>query len=155
MLRRFAVFLFVFQSTLFLAHFFLYKTLLVAFAPFLTPVARPLGLILGVLAASFLSTSLLAFRYSSAIVRVLYIPSAIWLGTFNYVFLAALAWWLLYGASAILKIQFLDPIGGLILFGAALIFSLYGLINAAIPRVKRISISLLTSPPTGPTAPSP
>jgi predicted MPP superfamily phosphohydrolase len=146
MLRRFAIFLFVFQSILFLAHFFLFRTLLTAFAPFVTPIAKPLGLILGLLAASFLTTSLLAFRNSSMLVRALYIPAAIWLGTFNYLFLASIAWWLLYGAAAISRIPLPNSLAGAILFGTALAFSLYGLINAAIPRVKRLTVRLKNLP---------
>jgi hypothetical protein len=76
MLRRFAVFLFVFQSILFPAHFFLFKTLQAAFDPMLDAYAWPLRITLATLAASFLSTSLLAFRHSSPIIRTLYIPAA-------------------------------------------------------------------------------
>ncbi len=146
MLRRFAVFLFVFQSILFLAHFFLFKTLLAAFSPELNPYAWPLALLFSILAAIFLGTSLLAFRYSTTIVRVLYIPAAVWLGIFNYLFLAALAWWLLYGAAAVLNIPLPIPVAGTLLFGTALTVSIYGLINAAIPRIKRISVRLKNLP---------
>ncbi len=142
MLRRFAAFLFVFQSILFLAHFFFFKTLLATFAPVAHSLVWPLGIILTILAASFLSTSLLAFRYYSPIVRAVYIPAAIWLGVFNYLFLAAIAWWLIYGVTAALNIQIHISMLAILLFGSALAISLYGLVNAAIPRVKHITVRL-------------
>jgi hypothetical protein len=146
MLRRFAVFLLVFQSILFLAHYFLFRTLLSAWGPFDSSTRFALGLTLAILAASFLSASLLAFRYSATWVRIVYIIGAVWLGIFNYLFLASIAYWLLYAAAAILKIPVANPISALILFGSALAISLYGLINAAIPRVKHVTVRLNNLP---------
>jgi uncharacterized protein len=142
MLRRFAIFLFVFQSILFLAHYFLFRTLQSAWGPFDSSFRFALGLTLAILAILFLAASLLAFRYPATIVRFAYIIGAVWLGIFNYLFLAAIAWWILYGAANLLKIQYANSTLGLILFGAALAISLYGLINAALPRIKHVNVTL-------------
>ncbi len=140
--RRFAVFLFVFQSILFLAHFFLFKTLVVAFGPLNGSAIHFLAGSLGVLAISFLTTSLLAFRYRAFIIRILYIPAAIWLGLFNYLFLAAIVWWFLSGLIFVFHISIFRAIPAFLSFGAALATGIYGLVNAAIPRVKHISVHL-------------
>jgi predicted MPP superfamily phosphohydrolase len=146
MLRRFAVFLFVFQSILFLAHFFFFNTLLAAFGPVLNSCIWPLGIVLAILAASFLATSLLAFRYSSPIVRALYVPAAIWLGVFNYLFLAAIIWWLVYGFTTFLHIRISLLVSAYFLFGSALAISLYGLVNAAYPRVEHVTVRIRKLP---------
>lgn len=63
-------FILVIQSILFLTHFFLYETW--EFSPDGSGTVGPLWLklTLGVLSASFLGASLLAFRYTSAALRL-------------------------------------------------------------------------------------
>ena len=146
MVRRFAVFLFVFQSILLLAHFFLFRTLLAAFSPLPRSSVWLLAGALAIMAFSFLSTSILAFRHAASIVRLVYTVAAVWLGIFNYLFLASLAWWLLHGAAVILRIPFSTPPIAIILFGAALAISVYGLLNAAIPRIKHVTVRLENLP---------
>src|SRR3974390_2164483 len=146
MLRRFAVFLFVFQSILFLAHFFLFKTLVVAFGPLNSPSIYFLAWFLGVLAISFLSASLLAFRYRAFIVRILYILAAVWLGLFNYLFLAAVVWWFLSGSILVFHIPISRAVPAFLSLGAALAIGIYGLVNAAIPRIKHVSVHLQALP---------
>ena len=138
MLRRFAVFLLVFQSILFLGHFLLFKTLLAAWGPVDPSATMAMGIALAILGASFLSTSLLAFRFSSPLVRVIYTIGAVWLGIFNYLFLASIAWWLLYALFSFLNLRAANSVSAFVFFGAALAISVYGLINAAIPRIKRL-----------------
>lgn len=147
MVRRFAVFLLIFQTTLFLLHFFLFKTLLAAFAFLGSSVYWLLASALAILAFTFLSTSLLAFRSRAAVVRFLYIPAAVWLGLFNYLFLASIAWWLVAAIIFLFHFSFSATIPAVLLFGAALATGIYGLVNAAIPRVKHVTISLQNLPP--------
>ncbi len=146
MLRRLAVFLLFFQSILFLGHFLLFKTLLAAWGSFNPSTTVALGIALAILGASFLATSLLAFRFSSPLVRILYTIAAVWLGFFNYLFLASVTWWLLVGAATVLKIQLANRTSAFILFGLALAIGLYGLINAALPRLKHVTVRLQNLP---------
>jgi predicted MPP superfamily phosphohydrolase len=146
MLRRFAVFLSVFQTILFLAHFFLFETFVAAWGPLNHSVAKALGVCLAILSASFLSSSLLAFRNANPIVRVAYVISAVWLGTFNYLFIAAVAWWLIHGLAIALSIPGSEAIVGFALFGVALAISLYGVFNGAWMRVKHINVKLANLP---------
>jgi uncharacterized protein len=144
-LKRFAVFLSVFQSTLFLAHYFLFETLVFAWG-FGVAGTRILAIALAVLSVSFLGASLLAFRYYNVVIRTLYKVSAVWLGTFNYLFIAACAWWLIYGALSVAKVNFSPRVLTAVLFGLGLATSVYGVVNASWIRVKRITVRLAGLP---------
>ena len=141
MLRRFAGFLVVFQSVLFLAHFWLFETLLFALGPKPT-VAHLLAWSLAVLSICFLGTSLLGFRYYNAVVRTLYRISAVWLGAFSYLFIAACAWWIVYIPTMFLHIDVPSRELALPFFGTALLVSAYGVIHGAFPQTKRITVRL-------------
>jgi uncharacterized protein len=143
-LRRFAVFLSVFQSVLFLAHYFLFETL--AFAWGRGAGTKALAIALAILSISFLSTSLVAFRNYNVVIRVLYRVSAVWLGTFNYLFMAAFVWWAVYGGLSLANVNFSSRELGEGLFGLALGTSVYGVVNAAWTRVKRITVRLAGLP---------
>jgi predicted MPP superfamily phosphohydrolase len=140
-LRRFAGFLAVFQSVLFLGHFFLFETLLFALGSKPTT-AHALAWSLAILSICFLGSSLLGFRYYHVLVRILYRISAVWLGAFTYLFIAAGAWWIIYGALSLLKIAVPYRELALSFFGAALLVSAYGVIHGAFPQVKRVTVRL-------------
>lgn len=144
MLRRFAVFLAVFQSILFLAHYFLFETVVFAWGS--RAGGGILAAALAVLSISFLGASLLAFRYFNVVVRALYQLAAVWLGTFNYLFMAACAWWVIYGVLSAAHVQFPERELAGVLFGLALIVSFYGVVNANWTRVKRITVQLAGLP---------
>jgi uncharacterized protein len=146
MLRRFAVFLAIFQTTLFLGHFFLFETLRAAFGPLTDSVTRALALSLLILSISFLGASLLAFRHVNPGLRMVYIVGAVWLGTFNYLFIAAIGWWLGYGLMIVIGFHGSARIVGFILFGTALVISLYGIANAQCVRIKQVSVNLPNLP---------
>jgi hypothetical protein len=145
-LKRFAVFLSVFQTILFLGHYFLFETLVFALGIADRSVQFNLASALAVLSICFLGASLLAFRYYNVAVRTLYKVSAVWLGTFSYLFMAACAWWLAYAALSIAKVNFSPRALAEILFGLALVTSAYGVVNAAWTRVKRITVQLAGLP---------
>ena len=92
-------FIAVFQTVLFLTHFFLYKTW--TFASEGSGASGPpwLELLLGVLSISFLAASVLAFRYTSAPLRVFYRAAAIWLGLLSFLFLGAVFSWIIFGVA--------------------------------------------------------
>ena len=146
MLRRFAVFLTVFQTILFLAHFLLFETFVAAWGTLNYSVEWALGIALAILSVGFLGASLLAFRYANYAVHVLYIVSAVWLGTFNYLFIAVLAWWVIHGIVLATNLPFSGSVLGSVLFGTALAISLYGVFNAAWTRVRRIDVQLPNLP---------
>ena len=145
MLRRFAVFLSVAQSILFLGHYLLFETLVFAWGLSGTP-ERVLAVGLAVLSISFLGASVLAFRYFNVALRTVYRIGAVWLGTFNYLFMAACAWWVIYGALSIAKINVSPHMLAGVLFGLGLAISVYGVVNGNWTRVRRITLRLAGLP---------
>lgn len=141
--KEFIGFVAVIQSILFLAHFLLYETWAFS-APY--GVSPGLKLILALLSVSFIGSSLLAFRYSNPIVRVLYRASAIWLGLLSFVFLAALSCWFILGITRLerLSINFHGLVE--VLFGAAVVVGIYGMFNASLTRITRTTIRLANLP---------
>src|SRR5204862_5028319 len=85
------------QSILFLGHFFLYETW--AFSPGLTSSHGSLELktATGILSVSFVTASLLAFRYTNAFVRAFYRAAAVWLGLLSFLFIGAIGSWMVLG----------------------------------------------------------
>src|ERR1700756_3785460 len=97
-IRGLVAFASVVQSVLFLTHFFIYETWTFA-APGNEATALWLKVTVGVLSVSFLGTSLLAFRYTNPILRTLYRIAAVWLGIVSFLFFAAGASWVAFGAA--------------------------------------------------------
>ncbi len=71
------VFVVILQAVLFLTHFFLYETWTFSSANARIPGPLWIKLVLGVLSATFIPASLLAFRYTNAFVRVVYRIAAV------------------------------------------------------------------------------
>lgn len=88
-----------FQSVLFLLHFFLYETWRFSPAGDDPPMALWLKIVVGVLSVSFLATSLLAFRYTNAVLRATYRVAAAWLGWLSFSFFAACMSWVIFGIA--------------------------------------------------------
>jgi predicted MPP superfamily phosphohydrolase len=141
---RIAVFIVIVQSVLFLAHWFLYETW-TAFWGVPTGVSS-LRLVLALLSVSFVLASLLAWRSSHAVVRVLYTASAAWLGTLSFCFLAACSCWAIYGSARLFGLHPDRRELVVVLFALALLASLYGMVNAAWTRVRRVSVTLPNLP---------
>jgi predicted MPP superfamily phosphohydrolase len=131
------------QVLLLLAHWFLLMTL-VYFLPVSGTAEQVLGLVLLVLAVSFVAAALLSFRYANAAVRSLYKAAAVWLGFLNFFFWAACLCWL---AELGLRLAGADSararvLTGGILFGMAIVVSLYGLVNARRIRERKVTVNL-------------
>jgi predicted MPP superfamily phosphohydrolase len=139
-------FIAVIQTILFLTHFFLYETW--TFSPARNDAAGPLWLKLffGVLSVSFLAASLLAFRYTSATLRVFYRAAAVWLGLLSFLFVAAVSSWIVFGVAALagLEVNFHRIVE--VLFGAAAVTGVYGVFNASWTRITRITVRLANLP---------
>ena len=143
--NRLIIFISVLQSVLWLAHFLLYETW--AF-PSAGDHATPfwMKLALGFLSVTFVSASLLAFRYSNAAVRAFYRIAALWAGLLSFLVIAALCCWLIFGVSLAAG---LDPNFHRIvelLFGAAVAVGLSGVLNASWTRVTRATVRLANLP---------
>ncbi|HKT47236.1 MAG TPA: metallophosphoesterase [Candidatus Acidoferrales bacterium] len=142
---RFVVFVAILQAILFLAHFFLYET----WVSSVTSDSRPgywLPLLLAFLSISFVAASLLAFRYDNFLVRALYRVASVWLGLLSFLFFAASLFWILRGIAwaANIRVNAHDLVA--ILFAVAAMIGIYGVCNAALTRVRRITVRLRNLP---------
>ena len=145
MRSRIAVFIVIVQSVLLLAHWFLYETWMDFWVFADPPGISKLQVTMALLSVSFVIASLLAWRYSHFLVQVLYRISAVWLGTLSFLFLAACSCWLLYGGARVAGLHPNQRVLALLLFGFALLVSLYGVVNAAWTRVRRVSVKAAKS----------
>jgi uncharacterized protein len=144
----FVAFAIVSQSILFLTHFFIYKTW--TFAPAGSENSSALGLKVTVaaLSISFLAATLLAFRYSNAAVRTLYRIAAVWLGIVSFLFFAAGASWVVFGVTQLARVDV--NFHGIVevLYAAAVLSGLAGVLNAGWTRIRRITVRLENLPET-------
>ncbi|MEJ0000471.1 MAG: metallophosphoesterase [Verrucomicrobiota bacterium] len=94
------------------------------------------------LSLAYAPATLVGFRNSSLGLRIVYAVSATWIGVLNFCFFAAVACWLVDGMAWLMGWPLAPGYLSGILFGAALVVSVYGLINAAWTRVTRITVAL-------------
>jgi uncharacterized protein len=136
----------VVQVILFLTHLVVYQTWMFSTAS--NTVVAPLWLkiALGVLSVSFLVASLLAWRYTGSVVRSIYKVAAVWLGLLSFLFLAAVAAWLIFGVAGLagLNVNFHRMVE--ILFGVAAAAGFYGVFNASWTRITRTTVRLANLP---------
>jgi len=154
-LRAWAVLAVAFlQVILVSAHWFIYGTLVSFWPPFLP--MTPVGLeylrgALFLLSISFIIAAVLGYRYSNIFVSLTYKIAAVWLGILNFLFWAACLCWLaafLLDVAAPHAAATSRPWIGTVLFGTALLVSLYGFLNAQHIRVRRTPVSLPNLPPS-------
>ena len=130
------------QATLLLAHLAIYET-------WVTLTGMPTGraliafrVAISLLSLSFVPATLLAHRYFNGPVKLFYRFASVWLGTLNFLFIAACASWIVYPLVLLAHI----PDGGRIIaeafFSLAIIASLYGMVNAATIRIRRVTVRL-------------
>src|ERR1700682_5522369 len=138
----------VIQSILFLTHFLIYKTW--TFAPAVSKVSSSpwLTVVVGLLSVSFLTASLLAFRYSNPAVRTLYRIAAVWLGIVSFLFFAAVASWMVFGVTQLagMDVSFHKIVE--VLYAVAVLCGITGVLNASLTRVRRITVRLENLPET-------
>ena len=130
------------QALLLAAHWVLYHTWISFWWP-LSPLAlQAMQTALLLLSFSFITAALLGFRFGSRMVTLLYRIAAVWLGMLNYFFWAACLCWLVAFALAVLGLHADRPLIAVVFFSLALVTSLYGLVNARLIRIRRVSVQL-------------
>src|ERR1700761_7567746 len=145
-LKRMAIFIAFVQSVLFLTHFLVYETWAFSAGGTGGHGALWIKLIFGSLAISFVTASLLAFRYTNAVVRTFYRLSAVWVGLLSFLVLAAAASWIIFALAWLtgFNINFHRLVE--LLFGAAVLAGLYGVFNASWTRITRTTVKLVNLP---------
>jgi uncharacterized protein len=143
--KRIAIFVAVIQTILFAGHWVLYEAVSAFWLKPAQTDPRAISVVAWsfvVLSMSFVASTLLAWRYANQLVRAIYSLAAVWLALFNFLFFAACACWVIYGVSRIFRWQIDGRLLAAISFAAALAAGLYGLVNAAWLRIKRVRVRL-------------
>jgi predicted MPP superfamily phosphohydrolase len=137
----------VLQTVLFLSHFMVYETWTLSPAGSDIPGTLWIKLVLSFLSVSFVTASLLAFRYTNAAVRAFYRIAAVWVGFLTFLFFATVFSWISFGVARLagLDVSFHRIVEWL--FGAAVLAGLYGVFNASWTRITRSTIQLANLPP--------
>jgi len=146
-LRRSLIgFIAVIQSALCLIHLALYETW--TFSPAGSYTHQPLWikLLLSFLSVSFVVVSLLAFRYTNGAVRAFYRAAAVWIGLVSFLFPAAVASWIIFGAARLAGVDLNFHRTVELLYGAAAVTGLYGVLNASWTRITRMTVRLANLP---------
>src|SRR5450631_1056257 len=136
----------VIQSVLFLTHYFLYETWAFSLAGSDAHGGLWIKLGLGFLSVSFIAASLLAFRYTNAVLRGFYRVAAVWMVLVSFLFLAAVFSWITFGVARLagLDMNFHRTVE--LLFGAAVMVGLYAVFNASWTRITRTTVRLANLP---------
>jgi uncharacterized protein len=139
-------FIAIIQSVLFLAHFLLYETWAFSPAGGGTTGALWVKLLVGVLSVSFITASLLAFRFTNPALRAFYRAAAVWLGLLTFLFLAAVLSWTIFGVARLagMNLNFHRVVE--VLFGTAVVVGLFGVFNASWTRITRTTVRLANLP---------
>lgn len=145
MRSRLAVFISTVQGIIFLGHLFLYFT----WSSFWGGAASSLGarIALAVLSISFVAASFRGWYSFHPAVRIFYTISAVWLGIASYCMWAAAVCWIVYGFSALLHLAWPPGYIADVMFGTAVLAGIYGLFNANLLRIRRITVELPNLPP--------
>jgi uncharacterized protein len=142
--KRITIFLAIIQSVLFLTHLLLYKTW--AFAAPGTATGPWIAAVVGLLSVSFVAASLLAFRYTNALVRAFYRAAAVWMGLLSFLFIASLLAWLIFIAARVIGagLNFHRIVE--VLFAGATLVGVLGVFNAGWTRITRATVHLRNLP---------
>jgi predicted MPP superfamily phosphohydrolase len=146
LLKRVIGLIVVIQSVLFLTHLFLYETWTFSPVGNDTPGAFWIKLVLGFLSVSFVAASLLAFRYTNALLRAFYRAAAVWVGLLTFLFVGAVTSWIIFGVARLAGVDVNFHRTVELLFGAAAVAGLYGVLNAGWTRITRTTVRLANLP---------
>jgi uncharacterized protein len=136
----------IIQAILLLAHWFIYSTWIDFWHPLTPPLALALRAAVIPLAISFVVAALLGFRFSNPAVRAFYTLASVWLGIANYLFFAAVLCWVVYFPLRALGLDPDRPLIAALLYGLALLVSVYGVLNVRRIRRRRVTIRLANLP---------
>jgi uncharacterized protein len=134
------------QILLFVAHWFLYKTLV-----FFLGLSQQSGLIflqwlMIILSLSFVIGSLLTSRFDNWFTRMFYTGAAIWLGCLTFLIIACFLSWLVFYLGSWFKFSGLVNYLSLAFFLIAIVVSFYSVANAYNVRVTSLNIKLANLP---------
>ncbi|MFH0852217.1 MAG: metallophosphoesterase [bacterium] len=128
------------------AHWSFYKTLVRFLGLTNSKLLFFLKIALPVLLVSLIASFILASRYFNFFTRLIYTGAMGWLGILYYLLWAVILLWLFYGISRLLGFSPDTKLFAGIFFSVALFVAGFGIINADIVRVTKITVSLQNLP---------
>src|SRR6202046_4423719 len=144
--RRLTTFIAIIQGFLCLIHFFLYETWVFAPAGSHAPETFWAKVVFGFLSISFVTASLLAYRYTNPPLRAFYRAAAVWTGMLTFLFFASLLSWIIFGVGQLAGVAVNVPRMVEVLFGIAAVTGFYGVFNASWTRITRATVQLANLP---------
>ena len=144
--KRLITFLVIVQSVLFLAHLLLYKTWIFRATGEASASKTWLEAALFLLSISFVSASLVAFRYTNPLARLFYRAAAIWAGFLSFFFLASLCAWIVFAIAGLVGAALDFHLLVQILYAAAATMGVLGVFNAGWTRITRATVRLANLP---------
>ena len=146
MLLKGFLLLVVIQSIVIYAHLWVFNTWVRFFNQHNSQSLNNVKIAFIVLAVSFLVTSVLANNFVGSIINGLYTVSAIWMGTFFWLFLATILSWLLHYAAKYVGLNLPDSYLILVLFSLAVAISAYGVYHSYQTQVVTYKVQLPNLP---------
>jgi predicted MPP superfamily phosphohydrolase len=141
--------IFIVQSLLWLAYWFLYRTWIDFWFPMSPQSVMVLRIALMVLSVSFVIATLLSFQFSNWIVKLLYWVAAIWFGLSNFLVVAALLAWVVDSVLRLAlpaqQVAARPYIAGAFVT-AATVAAVYGMLNARNIRQSHVTVTLPNLP---------
>lgn len=98
------------------------------------------------LSVSFVSASLLAFRYTNPALRAFYRVAAVWVGVLTFLFVAAVCSWAILGVALLAGLHLNFHLLVEWLFGVAFVAGVAGVVNASWTRITRTTVRLANLP---------
>jgi predicted MPP superfamily phosphohydrolase len=133
-------------SILFLSHYFIYFSAVHFFA--LSGRRKLLlGIILFLLPASFIGSSILARQMDNPIGKALYFCSGLWLGVGLTLMMTFALAWIAWGIARIAALRPAPAALGAVAVAVAVLYSAYGVWNARHPRVHHVTVKIKNLPP--------
>ncbi|HEY3346833.1 MAG TPA: metallophosphoesterase [Nitrospirota bacterium] len=130
----------------FCAHIFLYFSLVRFFGISRKAYKRGLAGLLAFLYASAILATYISHLRDNALTRAFYFFGWSWLGLFFYLFVAAIAGWLVVGIARSIGRRANTMITAGLLFSVALVYSGYGVWNAFHPRITNVEVTIKDLP---------
>src|ERR1700748_3442792 len=143
---RIAIALVIVSALLYTANLVVYEGLALALGLTATYQLVTLGLVLGLLAASFIGMMILGSYYYNVFTRSVYATLATWMGAFGNLFFASTLYGLVVGGATLLNVALpVQPVG-ITIFTAALLVSIYGVWHAKQITVANYTVTLPNLP---------
>jgi len=143
----FLLFFAVALSVLFLSHYFIYYSTLHFFGVTGRGSKSLLTVVLFLLPASFIASSILARWTENGISTVLYFSSALWLGIGVTLMMFFLLAWAAWGVARLSVLRSEPTAFGYAVVTLACLYTAYGVWNAYHPRTNDISVRIKNLPP--------